>query len=172
MLRKSTDQINRLLEFVTSFYRTLTSECNYPAKEAWILMGRCVADFFDSLKAIRAKSMAVEDISTSRQRAHVIWTLMEAHAMAIEFISVHFQSHPVIMKEVMQFQLEHRVDASQLTGLQTEVKALKSSLKEATDATTKAEAAAKLAKEAAAKANQECGNIRTELKKYERKKGS
>ena len=52
-----------------------------------------------------------------------------------------FQSHPVIMKEVMGFQLEHPVDESQLLPVSNQVDAMKVQLKEMTGLVVKTEKA-------------------------------
>ena len=166
MIRKAVGQAGRVLDFCTNFYRSLTSACKYPGKEAWELVGRTVCLFFVTLKAIRAKASGIEDISSDRSKAAVIWTMMESHNRAQEIIDKGFQSDPVIMKEIMDFQLEHRVDATQLEAVAGEVKAMKTLVKEATAAAQKAERATATLTERVNALKQDVGNAKTELKKW------
>ena len=82
-----------------------------------------------------------------------------------------FQSHPVVMKEVMEFQLENRVDSSQLEAMTADTKAFKVQLKEALTTVSKGERASGGLTDKLTKLTQELGNVKTELKKLQAKVG-
>ena len=63
--------------------------------------------------------------------------------------------------EITEFQLEHRVDSSQLASLEAEIKTLKTQVRDALAAATKAERAATNTAEKTATVSQGLGNLRT-----------
>lgn len=170
MIRKSVDQSRRILDFITNFYRNLTTSCRYPPKEAWELVGRLVRHFFVHLRSERIKALGIEDIRPAHARSRLVWTMMQSHNVAQEIIDQGFQNSPVLMNEVLEFQLEHRVDASQLTSVVDEVKALKAQVKEAINSSTKAEKGVGAMTEKIAKLNQDLGNTKVEVKRLGTKK--
>ena len=81
---------------------------------------------FVSLAGVCAeKAKGLEDISTEQARATYIWTIMQSITMMQEVVDKGFQSHLVVVKEVMEFQLENRVDAAQIKAAQAEMKHVK-----------------------------------------------
>ena len=170
MVRESCDQCLSILSTITNLYRTFTTACRYPDKDAWVLVGRMVASFYLHLKGIRAQAMAIENIESSRAKAQVIWTMMQSLNAGREMLDTGFQSHPVIMKEVMEFQLEHRVDESQLLAVSKQVYTMKLQVKEMAALVTKTEKANAALTEKLNKANQAIGNLQTDVKKKADKK--
>ncbi len=81
---------------------------------------------------------------------------------ADEILTRGFQSHPVIMNEVMEFQLEHRVDASEITAIRLQVK-------EVADTSGKTSRAVSALTAKMKEVKQEIGNVRTEIKKKQDK---
>ena len=130
MIRESHDLANTILNTITNLYRTFTTACRYPAKDAWLLTGRMTRILFDHMKAIRAGAKRTENILDIKVKAMVIWTLMESLAETRHILKIGIQSHPVTMKEIVEFGLEHRVDSSQLQTVRDEVDAMKKLTKE------------------------------------------
>ena len=93
----------------------------------------------------------------------VLWTVIQAHIATEQFLKMVFQSHPVLSAEITEFQLEHRVDSSQLSSTEAEIKALKNQVRDALAAATKAEKAATTTAEKTATVSQGLGNLRTLL---------
>ena len=79
-----------------------------------------------------------------------------------------FQSHPVIMKEIMEFQLENRVDASQIEAIHAEMKSLKAQFKEVQTGLAKVEKNGAAMSDKLNKLAQELGNLRTEVNKIKK----
>ena len=171
VLFKALEQCNAVLDFMTNMYRSLTTTCRYAEEPAWRLVGRCTSVIFVALASVRAKAKGLEDISTDRARATYIWTIMQSITMMQEVIDKGFQSHPVVMKEVMEFQLENRVDAAQIEAVQAEMKQVKTQVKEMQTALTKFDKTGSGSSEKITKMNQELGNLRTEVKKIQAKIG-
>jgi hypothetical protein len=147
MVRKSHTFAVRLLNFFTTFYRTLVIKCCYPKANAWRLAGR------------------VEDIRLARSKATIIWTMMQSLNAVKEILEKEVQSHPVVMKEIREFQLEHRVDSSQLSKLAEELKTAKNQFKEVTTAMGKADKQGDSLAEKVTKLGQDLGNLKTEVKR-------
>ena len=168
MLRVAVGHANQLLAFITNMYRALTTTCKYSPGPAWNLVGRIVGTIFLTLKSIRARAVALEEISSPASRATFIWTMMQSTMMMQEIIERGFQSHPVVMKEIMEFQLENRVDASQLESLQGEIKTLKTQFKEVQAALAKTDKASSQVMDKMNKLSQELGNLRTEVNKLKK----
>ena len=164
MLRRAKEDAMEVLAVATNFYRALTTACKYPEKEAWILVGRSMRLYFRSLKAIRAKASGVEEIGSPLGKARIIWTLMQSHNKSREILQGGFQSHPIIMKEVLEFQLEHRVDASQMRSLQEDVKLLRNQVKDLVAALAKQDKTSAGLSDKIHKTNQELGNVKAILK--------
>ena len=120
------------------------------------------AGFFDHLRGIRAAASVIEDIRPDHVKATIIWTLMQSSVHADEILTRGFQSHPVIMNEVMEFQLEHRVDASEISAIRLQVK-------EAADTSGKTSRAVSVLTDKMNEVKQEIGNVRTEIKKKQDK---
>jgi len=91
----------------------------------------------------------------------VLWTVIQVHIATEQFLKAGFQSHPVLSAEITEFQLEHRVDASQLSTMETELKALRVQVREAVAAAAKAERAAAASTEKAASVSQNLGNLKS-----------
>jgi septal ring factor EnvC (AmiA/AmiB activator) len=69
------------------------------------------------------------------------------------------------MQEIMEFQLEHHVNSSQLDKINEELKAVKAMVKESTSAMQKVEKNIASLSEKLSKINQDIGNLKTEVKK-------
>ena len=88
-----------------------------------------------------------------------------------EILEPSYQAHPVVSTEIMNFTLEHRVDASQLAAAEAEIKSLRNQTKEAGIAASKAEHATSGLGDKLGKINQDIGNLKTELKRKQDKGG-
>ena len=171
VLFKALEQCNAVLDFMTNMFRTLTTTCRYAEDPAWRLVGRCTGVVFVALASVRAKAKGLEDISTDRARATYIWTIMQSITMMQEVIDKGFQSHPVVMKEVMEFQLENRVDSAQIEAVQAEMKQVKLQVKEMQATIAKFDRSGSSSMDKITKINQELGNLKTEVKKLQAKVG-
>jgi hypothetical protein len=127
------------LDAITNLFQTFHVVCQYSAPEAWLLVRCAGRHVWIHLKMIRAKTMGIDDISTPPARATIIWTMLQSLTALKEILDVGMQCHPNIMKEIMQFQLEHRVDETQLKAVEALVDRLKMQVKECNAATVKAE---------------------------------
>ena len=156
-LRRGEVQARKILDFACSHYRTLTVVCKYDPKAAWTLVGRIIGAIFLCAKSIRAPCVGIEDLRPVEKRGLVLWTTMKVHNEIEDIIRKGFVAHPVIAAEVLEFQQENRVDASQMKALEASLAAVKVSVKEATDAASDA-------KRIAQQAKQDFGNLRTEVK--------
>ena len=134
-------------------------------------MGRVTGIIFVTLKSVRARAGGLEDLRSDVAKASYIWTMMQSMMLMQEIIDRGFQSHPVVMKEVMEFQLENRVDASQLEAINAEMKTLKTQMKELQAALSKSDKASSGSTDKVSKLNQELGNLKTEVKKIWAKLG-
>ena len=168
MIRVAVGHANQLLSFITNMYRALTTTCKYSPGPAWNLVGRIVGTIFLTLKSIRARAMALEEIASPQSRATFVWTMMQSSMMMQEIIDRGFQSHPVIMKEIMEFQLENRVDASQIDAVHAEMKSLKAQFKEVQTGLAKVEKNGAAMSDKLNKLAQELGNLRTEVNKIKK----
>jgi hypothetical protein len=115
--------------------------------------------------------MNLDDVRSARAKATVIWTMMQSLMTLKQILDTGVQSHPVVMKEILEFQLEHRVDASQLKAVEDLVDTVKAQVKECIASSAKADKATAALTEKITKITQEVGNLKTEIKKKEPKKG-
>ena len=165
MTRKARMQAGRVLDFITNFYRTLTTACRYPPGPAWNLTGRATRQYFAPQRTLRAPVSSMEDLRPEANVGRFLWTMMKSLNLAQEIIDQGFQSHPAIMREVMEFQLENRVDLSQLEKINEEVKSIKTMVKDSAAAVQKTEKSFTSLSEKVAKVHQDVGNLKTEVKK-------
>jgi septal ring factor EnvC (AmiA/AmiB activator) len=70
----------------------------------------------------RAKVALIEDPCPLENKAKIIWCVLECHITMHKFIGVHFQGHPVIVKETMMFMVSERVDPTELKNMATKMK--------------------------------------------------
>ena len=82
---------------------------------------------------------------------------MESLAETRHILKIRIQSHPVTMKEIVEFGLEHRVDSSQLQTVRDEVDAMKRLTKDMAATVAKAERANLALTEKLNKAHQDLG---------------
>ena len=161
----------KLLDTMATSYRSYHIVCRYSAKDSWLLVGRSTAIIFIHLKSIRARAMNLDDVRSARAKATVIWTMMQSLMALKQILDTGVQSHPVVMKEILEFQLEHRVDASQLKAVEDLVDTVKAQVKQCIASSAKADKATAALTEKITKITQEVGNLKTEIKKKEPKKG-
>ena len=90
---------------------------------------------------------------------------MQTINLTQEIFSRGFQNHPVVMKEILEFQLEHRVDASQLVAMNKEMEATQHRAKEMNALVSKLEKANAMLSDKLAQANQAIGNLKAEVRK-------
>ncbi len=130
MIRLSARHATKVCTVMHDLFKAFSVTCRYKADMAWALIGRMTSAFFEHLRGIRVSAQGIDDVGEHPARAHLIWTMMQSLVHSEEILTQRFQSHPIIMKEVMEFQLEHRVDASQLKVVSDEVVAIKGLVKE------------------------------------------
>jgi hypothetical protein len=104
-----------------------------------LLVGCASRILWIHIKSIRAKAMGIDDISTPCARATIICTMMQSLLALKEILDVGMECHPDIMKEIMRFQLEHRVDESQIKAVEALVEGMRAQVKECNAATVKCE---------------------------------
>ena len=95
------------------------------AKDAWLLVRRSTAIIFIHLKSIRSRTMNLDDAQSPHAKATVMWTMMQSLIALKQILDTGVQRHPVVTKEILEFQLEHCVDASQLKAVEDLVDAVK-----------------------------------------------
>jgi hypothetical protein len=158
-------QLNKeFLDAVTNLYRKFHVVCRYSAPQAWLLVGCASRILWIHIKSIRARAMGIDDISTPRARATIIWTMMQSLMALKEILDVGMECHPDIMKEIMRFQLEHRVDESQIKAVENLVEGIRKEVKECNAATVKCEKAMAALTEKVSKNSQEIGNLKNQVK--------
>jgi hypothetical protein len=81
-------------------------------------VGRCVASIFDSINEVRSKVALIEDPKPLDNKARIMWCVLRCHTIMHWFISVGFQGHPIIVKEITIFMVTERVDPEELVALQ------------------------------------------------------
>ena len=82
-----------------------------------------------------------------------------------DIMSKGIATHPALLREITEFQQEHRVDAAQLVSLENELKNTKTQLKDVLAALHKSEKQVQTLSDKLNKANQDIGNLRTDVKK-------
>ena len=129
MVQEAYGQDLAILELIVNLHRTFTTSCGYQEDESWRLTGRLIRQFCIHLHEVRSIALGVDDLSTTGSKALVMWAMMKSLKTARDILDMGFSAHPIIIQEVMEFQLEHRVDASHLTAILKEVEALKGQVK-------------------------------------------
>ena len=152
------------LEVVANLYRKYHVVCRYGAVQAWLLVGCASRILWIHIKSIRARAMGINDISTPRARATIIWTMMQSLMALKEIFDVGMECHPDVMKEVMRFQLEHRVDEAQIKAVESLVESVRKEVKECSAATVRCEKATSALSEKVSKNSQEIGNLKNQAK--------
>jgi hypothetical protein len=170
MIQGGMEQDLAVIEPVVSLHRPFTTSCGYQEEDSWRLVGRLVRRFYIHLNEVRAIAIGIDDISTLGSKALVMGVMMKSSKATWDILDAGFLAHPIIIQEVMEFQLEHRVDTSHLTPILNEVDALKGQVKDLRVALSKADKANTALTDKMSKALQDVGNLKTELKKKQDKK--
>jgi hypothetical protein len=132
MIQESIDQDKAIVELEINLHQTLTASCGHPKKDTWHLLGRLVRRFCIHLHGVCALAMGVNNISTMGSKALVMWVMMHSLKVARDILDAGFQAYPIIIQEVIEFQLEHRVDTTHLTELPVQIDSLKTQVKDLT----------------------------------------
>jgi hypothetical protein len=170
MIQEAMEHDLAVMELVVNPHRTFTTSCGYQEEDSWHLVGQLVGCFYIHLHEVRTFAMGITDISTLGSKAQMMWAMMKSLKAARDILNVGFSAHPVIIQEVMEFQLEHRADVSHLTPILNKVEALKGQVKDLTAALSKADKANTALADKMTKALQDVGNLKTEMKKKQDKK--
>lgn len=125
------------LTIIESFYSDLTTIANFPAQQAWELVGRSVGAFFETMRLVRRRASRIQDANTLKSKALLMWTVLQCHRQAAQFISLDFRGHPSIVKEMSLFMLTQRVNPSELTLLEDKVGKLGTALQKQNGEVTK-----------------------------------
>jgi hypothetical protein len=119
------EQWYELLSWMDKFYKQLTEEANFKEDAAWRLVGRCVAAIFDAMADFRARVALIEDPKPLKNKAKIMWCVLQCHTVIESFIDVKFQGHPILVKEITMFMLTERIDPEDLNIMQTKFEAQK-----------------------------------------------
>lgn len=125
LLTAINSQWNALSSFINSFYILLTHVAKFPADKAWALVGRCVATVFTAMRTYRERVFKMRDNGTAKNRAHIIWAVLQCHRLMNEFIKVDFKGHPLIVQAVNTFMITERVDPLKVDKALTWLETLK-----------------------------------------------
>ena len=117
MVQEAHGQDLAIIELIVNLHRTFTTSCGYQEDESWRLTGRLIRRFCVHLHEVRSIALGVDDLSTTGSKALVMWAMMKSLKTAKDILDMGFSAHPIIIQEVMEFQLEHRVDASHLAAI-------------------------------------------------------
>jgi hypothetical protein len=109
------------VSWIDEFYKQLTEEANFKVKPAWRLVGRCAAALFDAMAEARSKVSLIDDPRPLTNKARIIWFVRQCHTIMRSFVSLRFQGHPIIVKEITMFMVTERVDPSELVILKAQV---------------------------------------------------
>ena len=170
MVQEAMGQDLAVIELVVNLHRTFTTTCGHQEHESWCLTGWLIRRLCIHLHEVCAIAVGIDDTSTMTSKALVMWAMMKLLKAAKDILDVGFSAHPIVIQEVMEFQLEHRVDASHLDAILKEVDALKGQLKDLTATLSKSEKANTALMDKMTKALKDVGNLKTELKKKQDKK--
>ena len=100
--------------------------------------------------------------------AQFVWTVMKTHCLTNEIIEKGFSAHPLLAAEIMEFQQEHRVDASQLAAIRSEMEAgfasARAGVQEAKSTASSASRTAETASRQSQQSKQDFGNVKTDIK--------
>ena len=117
------EQCIRLLDFMSVTYRSYTTSCRFTPEAAWKLVGRLVRCFFEDLRRVRARAAHISELN-AQTLGRYFWTMMQSLNRAQEYLDLNW-AHPNMMREVQEFQLEHRADASQLGAVTSDLAVIK-----------------------------------------------
>lgn len=118
------DQWSKLVAFIDSFYQLLTDVANFSPGKAWALVGRCVATVFTAMRIHREKVFKMRDDGSTKNRANIIWAMLQCHRVMNDFIKVDFKGHPLIVQAINTFMITERVDPEVLNAAVSKVKIL------------------------------------------------
>ena len=158
LLDQAEKQVIQLMLFITNFNQDLVNSCHFTPKAAWGLVGRCVRAIFTHLHGIRVELGECETFTSVDEKAEFAHTMIRSTMEMWDIIDNGFRTHPIVMREVQLFTLEHRVDAEQL-------EAVRALAKEARDLAKVADAKAEKFKAECVLLKQECGNLKAKLNK-------
>jgi hypothetical protein len=82
----------------------------------------------------RAKVSLIYDPRPLENEARIIWCVLQCHTIMRSFVSLRFQEHPVIVKEITMFMVTEWVDPSELDQLRIQVVNAEATVKESTGA--------------------------------------
>lgn len=122
------NQFTWLIGFIESFYRELVNVAHFPPKLAWSLVGRCVAAVFKAQQTPQGRVSRLSDFNNIITRGKFAWAVLQCHIVMQKFISLNFQGHPMIVKELSLYMLTERVDPDALKTMQTKVKSVEDSV--------------------------------------------
>lgn len=124
------NQFTRLIGFIESFYCDLVHRAHFPAKSAWILVGRCVAAVFQAQHGARGRVSRLVQFNDILTRGMFAWAVLQCHIIMDRFIRLNFQGHPLIVKELSLFMLTDRVDPAGFKIQQLKLKSVEDTLQQ------------------------------------------
>jgi hypothetical protein len=107
-------QYNKLVAFVTKFFKDLTTVANFPVESAWKLIGRCLSGFFQTMVATRSVIALLEEARTTDTKAQVIWTVLQCHAIIDHFMKLEFKGHTTMVQQMTLYMMTEQVDPAQM----------------------------------------------------------
>mmetsp|Transcript_18233 Transcript_18233/g.45138 ORF Transcript_18233/g.45138 Transcript_18233/m.45138 type:complete len:843 (-) Transcript_18233:6186-8714(-) len=117
LTRQVSNQWNDFTNFLEQAYIKLVEVAKFSPKAAWKLIGRYGVAFFEAMRPYRDPATLLEHADTLSDQATLLWAVLQCHRVAEEFITLNFEGHPAIVREMSLFMLTERVDPVQFTQL-------------------------------------------------------
>jgi hypothetical protein len=145
------------MDSIMNLFRKLHVVCRYSAPEAWLLVGCTSRHLWIHVKSLRAKAMGI-DVGHHHLDHDAVSNCSQRDFGCGDGVSLGHH------KEIIRFQLEHRVDESQIKAVETLVEGLRTQVKECNAATAKGKKATASLSEKVTKNSQEIGNLKNQVK--------
>ena len=110
-----------LTSFMDDFFTDLVEVANFPRDKAWLLVARCVAAIYETMRPYRARVALIETPSTMEAKTEYLWAVLQCHRVMSEFIAVDFRGHPMVVKAISLFLITEQVDPAALDKLELRV---------------------------------------------------
>jgi hypothetical protein len=105
LLSSVLDQWSSLISFVDTFHQELVEVARFTPSKAYLLIGRYVRAFFETMVPYRAQVALLNDPGLLEHKVSYIWAVLQCHRIMQQFMIVDFRGHPAIVKELCNMQI-------------------------------------------------------------------
>jgi hypothetical protein len=117
MHKSAQNFVMEMSSWMDAFYQELVSTSESTEEEAWEVVGACIKNVFEVLRAPRAQAAnATMDSDPKSQCETYLWALIQAHQIMKEFLEARFRNHGAIAPVIVLHIFKTRVTRTAMTS--------------------------------------------------------